>query len=461
MKTDLLKKNVYIMDIPFKVMYFIFAFFTYCNLTFMKPIMSYAVAAVVALGALAALPRLFRWKGYIKTPGLVFTVLFIFSFLLSAVLNFKYGYADNFKGLIWMGFHFCLLYACDVDRSEKDYKKEFHFIALFFMAVMFVMSVASLIQFVTNYSKQEYLPELTRLAGLVWGRLWGVFTDPNYASVFATISVLLSFYFFEIIKNIPFRVLLCVNVFIQLAYTAFSDSRTGLVTLFVTVFAYVYLIALRKVKKQKIAKYAICVVLALAIALSSAVVTLGIEKAGGKLVISHYENMDDPEVEVPDLDGGREQDIENDFSNRRFDIWKSGVEIFFESPIAGVSYFNIKQFALEVVPETYLVNNDHGQFNNMHNMLFNLLAGQGIVGMILFVAFAIYAVIFVLKRIFKVDDENYSYIVVMVVCVMAGFVASMFLTDIIYVNSPNSMVFWLFLGYIMHYLKRKDMEKKA
>ena len=110
MKTDLLKKNVYIMDIPFKVMYFIFAFFTYCNLTFMKPIMSYAVAAVVALGALAALPRLFRWKGYIKTPGLVFTVLFIFSFLLSAVLNFKYGYADNFKGLIWMGFHFCLLY---------------------------------------------------------------------------------------------------------------------------------------------------------------------------------------------------------------------------------------------------------------------------------------------------------------------------------------------------------------
>jgi O-antigen ligase len=279
--------------------------------------------------------------------------------------------------------------------------------------------------------------------------------------VFATISVLLSFYFFEKNKNTLFRVALCINALIQLAYIAFSDSRTGLVTLFITVFAYVYLIALRKVKKEKAVKYAICVVLALVIALSSAVVTLGIEKVGGELVVSHYEKMDDPAVEVPDLDGGRVQDIENDFSNRRFDIWKSGVEIFLKSPVTGVSYFNIKQFALEVVPETYLVNNDHGQFNNMHNMLFNLLAGQGILGMVLFIAFAIYAVIFVLKRIFKVDNEDYSYIVVMVVCVMAGFIASMFLTDIIYVNSPNSMVFWLFLGYIMHYLKRKDIEKKA
>ncbi len=461
MKTDLLKKNLYVMDIPFKIMYFIFAFFTYCNLTFMKPIMSFAVAAVVALGALAALPRLFRWKGYIKTPGLIFAVLFVISFVLSAVLNFKYGYADNFKGLIWMGFHFCLLFACDVDRSEKDYKKEFHFIAIFFMAVMFVMSAASLVQFATNYTKQEYLPEVTRLAGFVWGRLWGVFTDPNYASVFATISVLLSFYFFEKTKNITFRVALCVNVFIQLAYIAFSDSRTGLVTLVVTVFAYVYLISLRKIKKGKIAKYAICVALALAIALSSAVVTLGVEKVGGKLVVSHYEKLEDPAVEVPDLDGGREQDIENDFSNRRFDIWKSGVEIFLKSPVVGVSYFNIQQYALENLPETYLVNNDHGKFNNMHNMLFNLLSAQGVVGMLIFIAFAIYAVVFVLKRMFKVNDEDYSYIVVMVVCVMAGFAASMFLTDIIYVNSPNSMVFWLFLGYIMHYLKRKDIEKKA
>ena len=458
---ELIKKNAYVMDIPFKIVYFIFAFFTYCNLTFMKPIMSYAVVAVLGFGVLAGVPRLFKWKGYIKTPGFVFAILFLVSFVLSAVLNIKYGYADNFKGLVWMGFHFCLLFACDVDRSEQDYKKEFHVIAVFFMLVMLIMSTASLVQFVSNYSFEEYLPDLTRLAGLVWGRLWGVFTDPNYASAFAVISILLSFYFFEKVHKVALRVIIGLNAFIQIAYIAFSDSRTGLVTLFITVFVYIYLVCLRKVKKEKLAKYTICIALALAVAISSLIVTSVVEKIGGEIVVSHYENMDDPTVEVPDLDDGREQDIKNDPSNRRFDIWKSGIEIFCKSPVTGVSYFNIKQFALDVVPKTYLVNNDHGQFNNMHNMLFNLLVGQGVIGALLFTVFAIYAVVYVLKRLFKVENEDYSYIVVMIVCAIAGFVASMFLTDIIYVNSPNSMIFWLFLGYIMHYLKKNDLKKKA
>ena len=458
---ELIKKNTYVMDIPFKIVYFIFAFFTYCNLTFMKPIMSYAVIAILGFGVLAGIPRLFKWKGYIKTPGFIFAILFLISFVLSAVLNIEYGYADNFKGLVWMGFHFCLLFACDVNRSEEEYKKEFHILMGFFMAVMLIMSTASLVQFVTNYSLEEYSPEVTRLAGLVWGRLWGVFRDPNYASVFAVISVLLSVYFFSKIKRIIFRVLFALNIFIQLAYIAFSDSRTGLVTLLATVFAYVYLVALKKVKKEKLAKYVICVILAIAISVASVAITVCIKDVGGNFVVSQYEKLDDPQVETPDLDGGREEDIKTDISNRRFDIWKSGVEIFMESPVIGVSFYNLKQFALEVLPETYLVNNDHGQFNNMHNMLFNLLAGQGAIGMILLIAFGIFAIVYILKRIFKVDGDDYNYLVIMLVCIIASFSSSMFLTDVIYVNSPTSIIFWLFLGYILHYFKRKDIEKKA
>ena len=139
---ELIKKNTYVMDIPFKIVYFIFAFFTYCNLTFMKPIISYAVIAILGFGVLAGIPRLFKWKDYIKTPGFVFAILFLISFVLSAVLNIEYGYADNFKGLVWMGFHFCLLFACDVDRSEKEYKKEFHILMGFFMTVMLFAMLA-------------------------------------------------------------------------------------------------------------------------------------------------------------------------------------------------------------------------------------------------------------------------------------------------------------------------------
>jgi O-antigen ligase len=210
-----------------------------------------------------------------------------------------------------------------------------------------------------------------------------------------------------------------------------------------------------------VAKYAICVFLTIIIAVSSVAITVCIKEVGGNFVISQYEKLDDPQIEVPDLDGGREEDIGEDISNRRFDIWKSGVELFIKSPVVGTSYFNIKEFALNVIPETYLVNNDHGQFNNMHNMLFNLLAGQGAIGMILFIAFGVFAVLYILKRIFKDDIEDYNYLVILLVCVIAGFISSMFLTDIIYVNSPTSIIFWLFLGYILHYLKRNEIKKKA
>ncbi len=427
----------------------------------MQPIMSYAVIAVLAFGVLAAFPRLFNLKGYLKTPGLAFTVLFAISFAISAVFNIKYGYADNFKGFIWMCLHFFTLFACDVDRDEKEYKKEFHILSIFFMMVMLVMSTASLVQFFINYSFEQYNPDYTRLAGLVWGRLWGVFRDPNYASVFASISVVMSLYYFKKYKSVVGRILLILNMFIQLAYIGFSDSRTGLVTLFLTVFVYVFMLAAKKSNIKNILKYVVSVVLAIVIAGAFMMIPPVLEHVGDDIVIQYYESIDDPEVEVPELEGDRDEQIENDVSNRRFDLWKSGVEIFATKPIVGVSFYNLQNYALQELPETYLVNNDHGQFNNMHNMLFNLLSGQGCIGMILFIAFALYVIVYILKRIFNVEEGDYEYLVIMLACIVAAFSSSMFLTDVIYVNSPTSIIFWLFLGYMLHYFKRKDMNKKV
>ena len=67
------------------------------------------------------------------------------------------------------------------------------------------------------------------------------------------------------------------------------------------------------------------------------------------------------------LEIGREQDISGDISNRRFSIWKSGIDLFAESPLIGVGgYSNIVTFAQENIPTTYLVANDYKIFDSFH-----------------------------------------------------------------------------------------------
>ena len=112
------------------------------------------------------------------------------------------------------------------------------------------------------------------------------------------------------------------------------------------------------------------------------------------------------------------------------------------------------------MPETYLVNNDHGKFNNAHNFIFNILAGQGIVGIIIFLAFAIFAAFFIFKNISKIKDCDYEYICILLTCMVAALSSGMFLSDIVYVNAPTSIMFWLFLGYIFHYIKTQKGETK-
>lgn len=459
MKSKSLTLNTDIFELPFKLIYLIFGIFTFCNLTHMQPIMSYAVIAVLGLSVLVFIPRFINIAGYVRTPALSLLIAFTVSFIISALLNFSYGFSDNFKGLVWLILHFFGLFACNINRDEKEYKKEFLFISIFYLAVFFVMSAVSLIQYIVNYSLEQYNEEYTRLAGLVWGRLWGIFRDPNYASVFATVAIVLSVYYIRQSKNKLLKAFLILNTVVQLIYLGLSGSRTGMVALFAVIFFYILFIGLKKLNFKGFLKISLVVIIALLVSASSFLIITGIHKINSEIVEYRYYQSAQGE-DVPEYEDGREQDLESDISNRRFDLWKSGVEIFSQNKVFGVSYYNLKNYAETQMPDTYLVNNSHGAFNNTHNIIFNILPAQGITGFVLFAAFAVFTIFYIFKNIAKTPDGDYEYICVMFICCVASLVCSMFVTDVVYTNSPTSVIFWLFLGYIFHYFKRKKMSKE-
>ena len=156
---------------------------------------------------------------------------------------------------------------------------------------------------------------------------------------------------------------------------------------------------------------------------------------------------------------GREGDIEQDYSNRRFDIWKSGFEIFKENPVFGITFRNILSFTRTEMPETYIVNNDQGDFDSFHNVVVDVFVSQGIFGIILIVAMGILFGKYLIEEIFigrKMDCE----IRVTFLMVIALLVASMFISSIFYINSPETILFWMSLGYLVYLIENSELNAK-
>ena len=154
---------------------------------------------------------------------------------------------------------------------------------------------------------------------------------------------------------------------------------------------------------------------------------------------------------------GREEDIEKDYSNRRFDIWKSGFEIFKENPVFGITFRNILSFTRMEMPETYIVNNDQGDFDSFHNVLVDVLVSQGFIGVILIVVMGILFGKYFIQEIFiyrKMECEiQFTFLVVIMLLI-----SSMFISAIFYVNSPETILFWMSLGYLMYWLKNNNIK---
>ena len=133
---ETVKKGVqYFFDgTPFKVIYLILTFLSYTSFTAQTSFVSAFSIAVTALGGIVLLYRVCVLKRFIRTPNLIFLILFLLSFIITSLINWQYGIMGSLKGFVWMAFQYTLLYACDDMKETKFYKKEFHIIAIIFLA---------------------------------------------------------------------------------------------------------------------------------------------------------------------------------------------------------------------------------------------------------------------------------------------------------------------------------------
>lgn len=454
-------------DLAYKILFLVYGLLYFNSFTFGTPVMSIFVAASTLMAGVLLLYRLFRWRHFVHNVVLWILIAFLVSYGISMVANYQYGILAPLKTMVWMGMQYLLLFASDDRKNMDNHRKVFHVLAWVYVAYMFLASLASLIMMFTQYGHVEDIPgadggTMRVITGFVWSRLWGVFTDPNYASTMSTVAVVFSLYFFKIHRSIVLRIFMVANIVLQTLYITFSDSRTGLVAVFLAIGVYFFCWMATKKDKIKIRSTALrtiaCLAAAAVVSVSCLVVISGVKTGYNAIIISqmhHQDPSEDPDdeepLEEPDKElVGREQDLENDFSNRRFDLWKASLDIIGDRPIFGVSYLNLMQYTEDHFPDNYLVHNDHGKFGNYHNVLINIAAGQGLLGLALFIAAGAVAGIKCIKRVAKnIDQPHNIFYITAFSAVIAILSSSMFVSDLVYVNSANATMFWFLTGILV------------
>ena len=449
----------------FKIVYLILTMMTFNSFTFGKSIMSIFVMLSFLLGILVIGLRIINWKHFIAMPLFGFCIMFCFSFFISMVANMRYGWIDNFKWLVWTVFQLFILYIMDVKSNPQYYKKEIKILSYIIIIYSFLAAVISIILMLIRYQNIVELTDQRVIQGFIWGRLWGAFTDPNYGSVISVISIILSLSLCQYYNNLKKR-FFYINIILQLMYIVFSDSRTGLVALFAGLSIYVYTILLRKETKlggiKKYLKNIACVLLILVITFTGMQLVKTVYNNFAVPILTEVFYSDDSKTEEEEEELariGREEDINVDPSNRRFDIWESGLEVFQTSPIVGTSYVTFIPYVEDNLPDTYVVNNDHGTFGNMHNEYLNVLVFQGVIGAVALIGFMIRAIYLVFKNIFRVQGQDYYYCCSLLALIVVVAVSMMFILEGVYTNSVAAFVLWSALGYLIHFLKIRSVEE--
>lgn len=452
-----------IIEVIFKVCYLLLTLATFITVIYASPIQPLLVKASLVLGMVLILIRVVKIRKYAKMPCVILMVLFCVSFLLTTVMNRQYGITENGKWVIWTGIQFFALYVCDVERSEEKYRREFRILSHILIVCSSIAALASIVQVVQVYS--QYITTADGefiVTGYTWGRLWGVYTDPNYGAVISVISITLSLLFILQKKGL-IRIAYIVSIILNFVYFVYSDSRTGEIAIVVSVGLFLILwFSKKKASAKKIVRFGVPVILIVCIAAAGFGGMQVMKSQYGKYYAAvsaeRAKNRPKQEVKKDNSTAGRKQDIQQDVSNGRFALWQSAVEVWETSPVYGAGYSTFVPYAQEHTPDTYAVNNDQGNYTSMHNTFFNALAFQGTIGAVLFVLIALRILTYVLIPVLKDQSDGSAELAAMLACTGAVVVSMMFLLEGIYTNSPGSFVLWTFTGYMVRFAYRKRRE---
>lgn len=437
-------------------------------------------------GAFIILCSLLNKKVYRLDWKFILGILFIVVTIISCFISQEYGgLFNNLKGIIWITFEVIILFL--IVRNNDDEK----WINRFLLIIIILSTINVIISLIFTFVGYIYVPPLLGnnryWCGMASGRLYGFYTDPNYGGNIAMITIFAMWYNFTNYKKKWKVFLYVILTLMQLIFIALSGSRTTIVSLLISIAVLIICLGLKYYKNQtNLAKSIKSILSAVAVCCISVFLVLGLsftyEKAepqilkalGGpisdpaQLFPRQFANevseacgiatINDEDIKYTIIDSNENKTVINtnhvglmgrdessDISNNRIDLWKSAIQIWKTSPIIGVGHNNILEYAKANFPDCKMVSMNQ---TTSHNILFDILASHGILGLIVFLALMILCLVSAIKTLIKIKNEYYIQFSLLCAILVLIFASAMFYPEILYANTIGSVVFWYILGHL-------------
>lgn len=407
------------------------------------PLAGILYKTVIIGGGILALLFLYSLMDILKKPDISLFLLggFIIILGISTILNYKYELTENILGMATFTSQLIVFYFLPVLMPKEQLIKCIKRTALFTSILWTMGCIGSLYQYIENIHYTVANPENREIRqGIIDGRLFGLFSDPNFAAFTSLIIVLFLVFMIRHTKNKSLKIYGFISIFINVAYIIMSNSRTIYITAVGTILFAVIFITYNDCKNENGVQFKqffkkIClrgIITVLGIAAVYSAIFFPMQRMGQAIK---------PEREVNDM--VREDVNKENFTNNRSTIWKNYLELYKDQPVFGFSIRGALPYATEKYPGSYLAETQYVT----HNGYISLLVETGVLGFGVMAAFFILTLIQSIKKVRQKEKVSECYIfctslTIAVLCFLMCF------HDVFFTVNIETMFLFIAIGYI-------------
>ncbi|MEG2597302.1 MAG: O-antigen ligase family protein, partial [Oscillospiraceae bacterium] len=444
--------------------------------SFLNPVIGPFVKFTLIWSACILIKDLFTERLLVVNRYRGILYLFLISYAITAVLNRQENFSRNLAMLCYMITNMMVLYSYDSKNAPGQIKKELLQFNHVFLIVSFAGQLISLVTFVMNLKFSYTIGETIYYYGVYNGRLWGFFSNPNAASFFAVLSVMLTTACLAIMKgNLPkrWKRFYMVDAVVQMIVLFLCNSRSSMLTLSFYLILLVVLIAMPRYKTESDKKLLTKKILAVAIAIP--LVITGAHQFSMS-ILPHFvipnsalseqliQNLPNMEIPLNDEMIGSEDLEREDYGSKfggRYFLWQSGMKIIKEAPVFGVGAENVPDQAYQYAARYFTNFGDNvylpGVSGGLHNLFFQIAASSGLMGLLLFGIFGVMLLVRIIRYLIwsYQNQKSNPLAVVCIGVIITILLHTMMDTGIIYGHYYLGVIFWMYLSALMYFIDRE------
>lgn len=406
------------------------------------PVADILYKTVIIGGGILALLFLFLLKDALK-PGISLFLLtgFIVILGISTLLNHKYEFVGNILGMATFVSQLIIFYCLPQLMPKKQIVRCVKLTAVFTSLFWSIGCTASLYQYVKNIHYTTPSPENHRIRqGIVDGRLFGLFSDPNFAAFTSLLVILLLVYTLRHTQIKLLKIYSIICIAINLCYLIMSNSRTIYIAAVGTILFAVVLSTYNHCKSEEGVELRRFIILSCRRVL---ITLVGIIALYSLIFFPLREIGRILESERSVNDMVRKDVTTDNLTNNRSTIWKNYLTLYKDKPVFGFSIRSALPYATDKYPNSYLAKTQYVT----HNGYLSLLVETGFTGFAVMGAFFVLIFIQALKKIRQKEkvSETYVFFATLTVSVL---IFLMCFHDVFFTVNIETMLLFIAIGYI-------------